>query len=118
MYHPFGAELVAKVIQTVEAALAKERRSIFIIYYNPVAGHVFDASRQLMRRFARMLPYAAEERGYGPDLEDPVVIWQGGTAPLPTEPANAKIMVVRDGRCLVIEEPHARNISPRMAVVR
>lgn len=104
MYHPFGAELVAKVVQAVEAALVTERRSIFIIYYNPVAGHVFDASQQLVRRFARMLPYAAEERGYGPDLEDPVVIWQGGTAPLPTEAADARILVVRDGRAHLVEE--------------
>ena len=118
MYHPFGAELVAKVVQAVEAALVTERRSIFIIYYNPVAGHVFDVSQQLMRRFARMLPYAAEERGYGPDLEDPVVIWQGGTAPCPTEPADAKILVVRDDRALVLEEPYGGNITQSTAAVR
>jgi SAM-dependent methyltransferase len=105
MYHPFGAELVAKIVEGVEAALAAERRCIYIVYYNPVAGRCFDASTQLTRRFARMLRYAADERGYGPDLEDPIVIWQGGTAPLPNGPADARIVVVRAGGRVVLEEP-------------
>jgi hypothetical protein len=62
------------------------------------------ASTQLTRRFARMLPYAANERGYGPDLEDPIVIWQGGVAPPPSGPADARI-VVRAGRRVILAEP-------------
>jgi SAM-dependent methyltransferase len=81
MYHPFSAELVARVVANVEAAIASEHRSIYIVYYNPVAGHCFDTSPLLRRRFAAMLPYGAEERGFGPDLDDPLVIWQGGAAP-------------------------------------
>jgi SAM-dependent methyltransferase len=118
MYHPFGAELVAKVVRAVEAALVAERRSIFIIYYNPVAGHHFDVSRLLMRRFARMIPYAAEELGYGPDLDDAVVIWQGGTAPLPTEPAQAEILVLHSYGARVLEESSGKNTTQSTGVVR
>jgi SAM-dependent methyltransferase len=97
LYHPFGTELVAKVVRAVEAALAAERRSICVILYNPVNGACFDASPVLTRRFARMMPYAREERGYGPDLADAVVIWQGGNAPLPPGRADAKIIVTHPG---------------------
>lgn len=96
LYHPFGAELVAKVVEGIEAALAAGRRSIYVIYYNPVAGRCFDASKLLRRRFARTLPYGAEERGYGPDETDVVVIWQGGNAP-PATPAEAAIVLAPGG---------------------
>jgi SAM-dependent methyltransferase len=99
LYNPFRAELIANVVAGVEAALAAESRSIYVIYYNPIAGHCFDASPHLCRRFAKMLPYAERELGYGPDQEDPVVIWQGGTAPRPTDVnANAKILVTNESR--------------------
>lgn len=98
MYHPFGSDLVAKVVSQVEAALAREERSIYIVYYNPVGGRCFDASPLLRRRFAGMLAYAEEERGYGLDLtEDPVVIWQGGRAPAPTLSTDLKIVVGAGG---------------------
>src|ERR1700692_4105847 len=58
LYNPFGAELIAKVVQGVEAALRTEPRSIYIVYYNPIAAHCFDASSLLTRRFARQIPYA------------------------------------------------------------
>ncbi|MFM0070207.1 methyltransferase domain-containing protein [Paraburkholderia sediminicola] len=97
LYNPFGAELIAKVVAGVEAALAAEHRSVYIAYYNPVFGHCFDASPLLRRRFARVLPYAAEELGYGPDKDDALVIWQGGAAPSPIAPADARIVVTSSG---------------------
>lgn len=103
LYHPFGAELVARVVTRVEAALRTERRSVYVIYYNPVAGHCFDASALLRRRFARMLPYADGERGYGPDDADTLVIWQGGEAPAPRAAANARIVVAPHGLRAVLE---------------
>jgi SAM-dependent methyltransferase len=92
MYHPFGEALVANVAAGIEAALAAERRDIYVIYYNPIAGRCFDGSTQLRRRFAGMLPYANEERGFGPDLDDPVVIWQASSMPVPAERADARII--------------------------
>jgi SAM-dependent methyltransferase len=103
LYNPFGAELIAKVVQGVEAALRAELRSIYIVYYNPTAAHCFDASSLLTRRFARQIPYAAEELGYGPDESDPVIIWQGGAAPPPLEVANARLVTVVNGFRVILE---------------
>jgi len=98
LYHPFGKEQVLKVVRAVEAALSADRqRAAYIVYYNPVHGDCFDDSPPLTRRFARMLPYAREERGYGPDLSDAVVIWQGGDLPMPTAGAHARIVVTNPG---------------------
>jgi hypothetical protein len=104
LYNPFGAELVAKVVQRVEAALGTEFRSIYIVYYNPTAAHCFDASSLLTRRFARQIPYAAEELGYGPDESDPVIIWQGGAASPPPEAANARLVTVTNESRVTLEE--------------
>jgi SAM-dependent methyltransferase len=104
LYHPFDARLVARVVEGVEAALAAQRRCVYVVYYNPVAGHCFDASPRLRRRFARTLPHAAAERGYAPDETDTVVIWQGGAAPLPTAPADARIVLAPGGLRAVLAE--------------
>lgn len=92
LYNPFGEALIAKVLAQVEAALKAEPRTIYVVYYNPVFGHCFDASPLLSRRFARTLPYAADELGYGPDQADPIVIWQPGDGrPLPGTEARIVI---------------------------
>jgi SAM-dependent methyltransferase len=102
LYNPFSATLVANVVAGIEAALAAANRSIYVIYYNPIAGHCFDASPQLHRCFAKMLPYADQELGYGPDQEDPVVIWQGGKALMQIDvTANAKIVVQNKSRAII-----------------
>ena len=98
LYNPFGAKLIANVVAGVEAALAAAARNIYIIYYNPVAGDCFDASSLLHRRFARMLPYDSDEIGFGPDRDDPLIIWQGGGVST-TKPGSvdAKILVSSNG---------------------
>ena len=96
LYNPFDEEVIAKVAENVNAALANSERTVYVVYYNPVAGHCFDALPLLRRRFAGTLPYAADELGYGPDTEDPVIVWQGGAAPAPVDPrANARIEIVK-----------------------
>src|SRR5450631_343196 len=97
LYNPFGVELIAHVVQSVEAALRTESRSIYVVYYNPTAAHCFDASPLLTRRFARQIPCAAEELGYGPDESDPVIIWQGGAAPPALMTASARLVTVTSG---------------------
>jgi len=104
LYNPFEAELVAQVAQRVEAALRTEPRSIYIVYYNPTAAYCFDTSRLLTRRFARQIPCAAEELGYGPDASDPVIIWQGGAAPPPLVAANARLVTVSSGSRVILED--------------
>jgi SAM-dependent methyltransferase len=103
LYNPFDAIVVAKVVAGVEAALTTERRFVYIVYYNPVAGHCFDSSPLLTRRYARMVPYAAEELGYGPDDADPLVIWQGGTAPPASAGASGRIVFGGSGTRVVVE---------------
>jgi SAM-dependent methyltransferase len=97
LYNPFGEEVIAKVVAGIEAALAAEKRSLFVVYYNPVHGACFDTSRALTRYFAATLPYAAEERGFGPDHEDTVVIWQTGGALPPHPGADARIVITNPG---------------------
>jgi SAM-dependent methyltransferase len=96
-YHPFGAPIFTEVLAAVERALAAERRAIYVIYYNPVLGRLFDASPALNRRWARMVPCARGEIGYGPDAEDAVVIWQGGDAPPPVDRADHRIVMTVPG---------------------
>ncbi|HEX4406239.1 MAG TPA: class I SAM-dependent methyltransferase [Polyangia bacterium] len=97
LYNPFGAPVVAAVVDAVERAVAIERRAVYVIGYNPVHGRLFDASPVLTRRWARMVQHAAAERGYGPDGEDAVVIWQGGDAPDPVERADLRIVLTNAG---------------------
>lgn len=104
LYHPFGAELVARVVSGIEAALAAEPRRLYVVYYNPVAGECFDASKRLRRRFAGMLPYAAAELGYGPDTEDTVVIWQGGAHASAPDSAQARIVPAPGGLRALLED--------------
>lgn len=78
LYNPFGRPLIRKVVHNVEHALTGPQRSVFVVYYNPVHGDCFDASRKLRRCFARTLPYAADELGFGPDGADTVVVWEPG----------------------------------------
>jgi hypothetical protein len=98
LYNSFGPELTGRVVATIEQALATQPRSIFLVACNPVHGDCMDASPCLKRYFAAMLPYAAEERGFGPDCTEAVVIWQGGTSVPPKPNGDLRIVVARDSR--------------------
>lgn len=100
LYHPFSAELVAAVAARIARTLAEPGRRVYAIYYNPVAGHCFDACPGLSRLFAATLPYAPAEIGFGPDASDTVVIWQGGAVtPAPAgHAADAAIVLTANGR--------------------
>ena len=92
LYNPFGDEAMKIVSEAIGNALKEEQRIVYVVYYNPVSGHRFDAEALLQRHFAVTMPYAAEEIGFGPDTEDPVVVWRGGGgAPSGDVHANARI---------------------------
>jgi hypothetical protein len=97
LYNPFGAPVVARVAARIEAALATGGGTKFVIYYNPIHADCFDALPHLTRYFAANLPYAPEERGYGPDATDSVVIWQGGGAATAHRHADARIKLHESG---------------------
>lgn len=81
LYDPFGETTMREVVARLETALAVERRSVYVLYYLPKSAHCFDASPALTRSVTRTYRYSPEEVGYGPDLEDTLMIWRGGTAP-------------------------------------
>jgi hypothetical protein len=97
LYNPFGEEVIVRVIAHIEEAVAVGGRAIFVIYYNPVHGHAFDASPSLNRYFAANVPYSAEELGYGPDIADSIVIWQAGGPMHAHANADAKIKITVPG---------------------
>jgi len=103
LYNPFGPAPVAKLVAAIERALAEGPRALYVVYYNPVSGDLFDASPALRRRWARMVPIAPNERGYGPGLDDAIVIWQGGTAPAPPETPRQKIIVIPGQRAELVD---------------
>lgn len=75
-YHSFDADLVGELVVSLERALAGSVEHLFVIYYNPVWGALFDRSAAFERWYAAMLPYDPSEIGFGPDQSDSVVIWQ------------------------------------------
>ena len=97
LYNPFGQEVIRRVIANLEQALATPERSVFVVYYNPVCGACLDACPALERYFSKSIPYAEEERGFGPDDADAVVAWQGGTSLPALSGADARIDVIRPG---------------------
>jgi SAM-dependent methyltransferase len=103
LYDPFGPPLMARLIAAIERALAEAPRAIYVVYYNPVSGPLFDASPALRRRWARMVPCAPEERGYAFEVDDALVIWQGGTAPAPRETPQQRIVVIPGRRAELVE---------------
>lgn len=95
LYNPFGNEVISQVAASISAAVAQEQRTVYVVYYNPVFAHHFDNSPLLHRHLAATRPYAADELGYGPDAEDPVIVWQGGIALAPKNAgADARIEII------------------------
>lgn len=77
MYHAFQQSLVSALMAHLERRLQDQSvQHAFFVYYNPVHGAVLDRSAQFARWSAQTLPYAPTELGFGPDIQDTVVIWQ------------------------------------------
>lgn len=94
--HSFNRELLAELINLLESGLVSETiEHLFFIYYNPVHGDMFDALPTMSRWFAEVVPYDETEIGYGPDLEDTVVVWQSvrGAYPKPHTGASRRIVI-------------------------
>ena len=77
LYNPFGEEIMLKVVAGLEAALAAERRDIYVVYFYPYFAACLDASPVFKRCHEGMAAYAPEERGYGPEGDGAFVIWHG-----------------------------------------
>ena len=77
LYNPFGQELIIRLLTNIETALLKRDSSIWVVYTNPVWGHILDRSSTLNRVYAESVPYDPAEIGFGPDPSELVIIWQG-----------------------------------------
>ena len=97
LYNPFDAVLIGAVAGNIVAQLGERLEHAFIVYYNPVHAQVFDRSPHFARWSARRLSYAADEVGYGPDLDDSVLVWQTVPGRYPPQPgAGQQVIVDRD----------------------
>jgi SAM-dependent methyltransferase len=96
IYHSFGAQLVAELLENIERGLADDIEHLFVIYYNPVWGELFDRSRLLVRWYAEVLPYDPGELGFGPGREETVVIWQSVRGALPPQHTGRERRIVVD----------------------
>lgn len=105
MYHPFDAPLMERVVAQLERAIAQQPRRVYVVYCNPVAGRCFDASPHFTRYFAETVAYSNEDRGFGPDVADPLVIWQAGTLPSPpsTSASGVDIILMKSRRRAVLQ---------------
>lgn len=76
LYHSFGSELVAKLLDRVVDAVAGTDRVIFLIFENPVNGALVDANPQFTRWFSETVRCTASEAGFAPHDNDSVVVWR------------------------------------------
>lgn len=76
LYNSFSRPLVEALIDGIGRQLQHRLEHAFFICYNPVHGDVLDQSPHFARWSAQTIRYAADELGYGPDIEDTMVIWQ------------------------------------------
>jgi SAM-dependent methyltransferase len=76
IYHSFSEKLITELLENIERGLVRDIEHLFLVYYNPVWGTLFDRSRLLGRWYAEVLPYDPGELGFGPGKEETVVIWQ------------------------------------------
>lgn len=101
LYHPFGEALVETFRAHVKAHAMEE---VFVIYENPVHGHVFDGDAAFTRWFSGMLDYEPEELGYGFDAAESMVAWRYSPShpALPRPGAERAIKVVLPGLRAVV----------------
>ena len=97
LYNPFDAVLIGTVAGNIAAQLGKRLEHAFIVYYNPVHAQVFDGSPHFARWSAQRLSYAADEVGYGPDLDDSVLVWQTVPGRYPPQPGAGRQVIVDEG---------------------
>lgn len=103
LYNSFGRQLVKALISNIEKQLQGQLEHAFFVFYNPVYGEVLDQSPHFARWSAQTMEYSDEELGYGPDLEDPVVVWQTVPARYPPQDSAGRRIVVRNPmRCSVV----------------
>ncbi|MDR5806269.1 class I SAM-dependent methyltransferase [Caballeronia sp. LZ001] len=76
LFNPFGAALMATLLNNLEKAVADATiRKLTVVYIYPVCAHVFDQSPILTRQLSCSIPYDSHEIGYGAESEQTVIVW-------------------------------------------
>jgi SAM-dependent methyltransferase len=105
MFNPFGPDLMVALLRNLEASLASGAiEHLFIVYDVPVCGVLFDDSSYLRRWFAKTFPYDPQELGFGPEVEDSVVIWQSVRGARPDAFTSRNRRITTNGRFNAVVE--------------
>jgi SAM-dependent methyltransferase len=105
MFNPFGPDLMVTLLRNLEASLASGViEHLFIVYDVPVCGVLFDDSSYLRRWFATTFPYDPQELGFGPEVEDSVVIWQSVRGARPDAFTSRNRRITTNGRFSAVVE--------------
>lgn len=92
IYQAFGLALLQRLVERLMVAGAS--RSMFVIYENPVFGHVLDAQGGMRRWFAETVACEADEHGVGSGGSETVVCWVSRDYAVQSRPrAEATIML-------------------------
>jgi hypothetical protein len=103
VYNPFGRQLLKALVDNIENQLQGQLEHAFFVYYNPVHGDVLDQSPKFARWAAQTVRYSDDELGYGPDLDDPVVVWQSVPERYPPQSTAARQIAVHHAmRCSLV----------------
>ena len=93
LYHSFGPALVERVARRV-LDHAQDCGEVFFVYENPVHGAVLDGMAGYQRWFAAFVPYDPEERGFGPEDGETIIVWRAGTEPADAAAPGAERPIV------------------------
>lgn len=107
IYNSFGPQLMAELLKNIEIRLEDGAlEHLFLIYHNPVSGHVFDKSKALKRWFACHLPAEPAEKDFGVPRESVTLIWQSVKNTLPGTHADAgrQVAITTNGQNTVFKE--------------
>lgn len=99
LFNPFEEGVITSLVTKIETALVDRASSIWVVYVNPVCGHIFDTSSMLSRIYAESMAYDPGEIGSVPHSSDAVIIWQDAKSAPVNAPdgVNRGIMVTTFG---------------------
>jgi SAM-dependent methyltransferase len=78
VFHPFGAEVFARMLARISDAVRGSDREIFLVYENPVYDKMVDAVENAIPCYRKIVPCAVSEVGFMPGDGDEVAIWRIG----------------------------------------
>ncbi|MCW2242512.1 class I SAM-dependent methyltransferase [Azospirillum canadense] len=94
IYHSFGPDVLARVIDRLGGAVAREARDVFVVYENPVYGTVIDRHRAFRRWFAEHVLCDPAEAPFQSDDGETIVVWRSSRDGRSATPSGADRPIV------------------------